>query len=116
MINEMGHTIDAVYYNKLGSDCKAIQHSGDVKEGVQEGFNEVITIDLKKLSYEISYLGVLINSFNGDGFTSVETASVTILQGNNQVAQSMLAGAGRNNAVLAGIIYKTVPTWSYKQV
>ena len=28
----------------------------------------------------------------------------------------MLAGAGRNNAVLAGIIHKTPPTWSYKQV
>ena len=29
MIDEMGSTIDAVYYNKLTSDCGALKHSGD---------------------------------------------------------------------------------------
>ena len=29
MIDEMGQTIDAVYYNKLSSDCGALTHSGD---------------------------------------------------------------------------------------
>ena len=42
----MGHTIDAVFYNKLNSDCQAISHSGDQKDGVKEGYDEVITIDL----------------------------------------------------------------------
>ena len=78
VVNEMGHTIDAVYYNKLESDDKAIQHSGDSKDGVKEGYDEVITIDLNKLHYSISYLAILINSFNGNGFTEVETATVSI--------------------------------------
>ena len=29
IINEKGSIVDAVYYNKLKSDCKSIVHSGD---------------------------------------------------------------------------------------
>ena len=29
MIDETGHTVDAVYYNKLNSDCNALRHHGD---------------------------------------------------------------------------------------
>jgi tellurium resistance protein TerD len=46
IVNEMGHTTDAVFYNKLGSDDGAIQHSGDQTDGTKEGYDEVITIDL----------------------------------------------------------------------
>jgi tellurium resistance protein TerZ len=46
IVNEMGHTIDAVFYNKLTSDCNAIVHSGDQRDGTKEGYDEVITIDL----------------------------------------------------------------------
>lgn len=53
IVNEMGHTIDAVYYNKLQSDCQAIVHSGDQRDGTKEGYDEVITIDLSKLNYSI---------------------------------------------------------------
>ena len=68
IINEMGQTIDAVYYNKLISDCQAIKHSGDERDGVKEGYDEIITIDLVKLDYQIAYLAIYVNSFNGDGF------------------------------------------------
>lgn len=79
MINEMGQTTDAVFYNKLISDDGAIQHSGDNRDGVQDGFDEMITIDLTKLNFQTSYLAILINSFNGDGFSGVETARVCIM-------------------------------------
>ena len=29
MIDEMGAVLDAVFYNKLASDCGSIKHSGD---------------------------------------------------------------------------------------
>lgn len=78
MINEVGTTVDAVYYNKLESDCKAVAHSGDERDGVREGYDEVITVDLFKVNYQISYLALLINSFNGLGFSKVETATIAI--------------------------------------
>jgi len=33
MIDEMGIVKDAVFYNKLNSDCGAIIHSGDNQDG-----------------------------------------------------------------------------------
>ena len=78
MINEFGTTVDAVYYNKLTSDCGSVKHSGDQRDGTKEGYDEVITVDLAKLNYTISYLALLINSFNGEGFSNVETAEVSI--------------------------------------
>jgi len=33
MIDEMGSIKDAVFYNKLNSDCGAITHSGDNQHG-----------------------------------------------------------------------------------
>ena len=77
----MGLTIDAVFYNKLASDCGSITHSGDQRDGTREGYDEVITIDLAKLNFSVQYLAILINAYNGDGFTKVETATVTIMQG-----------------------------------
>ena len=36
MINDIGDIIDAVYYNKLTSDCGSIVHSGDCRDGAKE--------------------------------------------------------------------------------
>ena len=52
-VNEIGQTIDAVYYNKLTSDHGAIVHSGDQKDGSVQGYDEYITIDLSKLNFKI---------------------------------------------------------------
>ena len=46
MINELGATVDAVYYNQLKSDCGAITHSGDQRDGTSDGYDEFITLDL----------------------------------------------------------------------
>jgi len=40
MIDDIGSVIDAVFYNKLVSDCGSITHSGDNKDGKREGFDE----------------------------------------------------------------------------
>ena len=51
MIDEMGQIFDAVYFNKLQSDCKAVRHHGDSKSGETEGYDEVISIDFSQLSF-----------------------------------------------------------------
>ena len=68
MINDIGDIVDAVYYNKLRSDCGSIVHSGDQRDGTKEGYDEVISINLTQINYQVSYLALLISSFNGQGF------------------------------------------------
>jgi len=36
----------------------------------------MISIDGKKVNYRVGYLVVLVNAYNGDGFTNVETAKL----------------------------------------
>lgn len=79
LINDVGSIADAVYYNQLVSKCGAITHSGDCKDGKTEGFDELIKIDLHKVNFEVSYLAVLISSYQGVGFKNIETASASTM-------------------------------------
>jgi len=66
MIDDIGNIVDAVYYNKLVSDCGSISHSGDKRDGNRKfRFNESIIVNLINVNYAVSYLAVLINSFSG---------------------------------------------------
>ena len=98
------------------SDCGAIRHSGDNKDGVKEGYDEVISIDLSRLNFAAQYLCILINSFNGEGFSKVETASVSIFQGSNKLDEVYLGEAGKNNTVLSCILTRTNPLWSFAHI
>jgi len=42
MIDDIGNMVDAVYYNKLISNCGSIVHSGDQRDGTLEGYDEMI--------------------------------------------------------------------------
>jgi len=64
----MGTITDAVYFNKLKSDCGAITHSGDVRDGKPLGYDELVDIDGAKIDYNISYLAILVTSQSENGF------------------------------------------------
>ena len=79
MIDDVGNIKDAVFYNKLTSDCGAIVHSGDNQEGREDDYGELVTIDGTKVKHDIGFLAVLVNAYNGEGFQNIETASIAIL-------------------------------------
>ena len=64
IIENTGYLSDAVYYGKTWSDCKAIHHLGDQRDGKEE-HDETITINLNKLEPNVGFLAVMINSYNG---------------------------------------------------
>lgn len=68
ILDAFGTVLDAVYFNKLSSDCGGVVHSGDQRDGSAAGYDEVVSIDGAKLDLRAAYLAVLINSFDGKGF------------------------------------------------
>lgn len=64
-MNEISEVTDVVFFNKLVSDCGAVKHTGDIREGEKEGVDEEIIINLAKLKFGIKYLAVLICSYEG---------------------------------------------------
>ena len=87
-------------------------HLGDNKDGKKEGYDEVISVDISKLNFSAQYLCILINSFNGEGFSKVETAMVAIFQGANKLDEMYLGEAGNNNTALSCILSRTNPSWT----
>ena len=86
MIDEVGKVKDAVFYNKLDSECGSVTHSGDNltgKDDASKDFDEIITIDMQKMDLAINYLAIVINNFKESGFKGVSNASATILGEDN---------------------------------
>jgi len=85
MIDEIGEIKDAVFYNELNSKCGSIIHSGDNKDGKNDGYDEIITIDLPEMDIQINYLAIVVNNYSEGGFKGVNGAKLLILGENDQV-------------------------------
>ncbi|MER6731816.1 TerD family protein [Streptomyces puniciscabiei] len=73
--------IDSCYFGKLTILNGAIRHSGDNLTGEGAGDDEVITVDLGRLSQEVTGLVFTVNSFSGQKFTEVAKAYCRLLDG-----------------------------------
>ena len=81
-----GNDVDTVYFHKKLSDDKAIKHSGDDISGDSsndEKDNEVISIDLNKVSQEVKSIVVYLNSYRGHDFDSIPYANIRLLDGDS---------------------------------
>ena len=58
----------------------------------------------------------MINSYNGEGFSKVETASVSIFQGSIKLDEVYLGEAGNNNTELSCVLTRTNPLWSFSHI
>jgi tellurium resistance protein TerZ len=84
MFNANKDVVDTVYYRKKISDDKSIKHSGDDLTGdtsKDDKDNEVISINLKKVSNSVTSIVVYLNSFNGKDFDSIPYANIRLLDG-----------------------------------
>ncbi|MFI9599097.1 TerD family protein [Streptomyces sp. NPDC052043] len=66
--------IDSCYFGKLTILNGAVKHSGDNLTGEGAGDDEVIVVDLGRLSKEVTGLVFTVNSFSGQKFTEVAKA------------------------------------------
>jgi tellurium resistance protein TerZ len=89
------NVIDVIYYGNLKSNDLAIQHSGDDLTGDMDGDdgldNEIITVNLNKLSPKADKIVFILNSFNGDDFATIPYAHLRIYEGTPSRVDSVLA-------------------------
>ena len=75
--------IDIVYFGNL--DARGIRHSGDDLVGDEDGDdgldNEVIEVNLEKLSSNVEHLVFVLNSYNGQDFATIPFASIRLYEG-----------------------------------
>lgn len=86
--------IDVVYFNHLTSKDGSIKHSGDDREGdnkADDFDNEVITVDLLKVSPSVSSIVFFLNSYNEKDFETIPYTKIRIFEGTPNRVESVFA-------------------------
>ena len=111
-----GNMVESVYYGNLYGLNGAMIHSGDNREG-GVGDDEQITLNLERMPSNVAGVCLVVNSYSGETFRQVETATVRVLKpidaslpvrpGNEVELYSLSVGAlGNHTGVLLCKIYR----------
>lgn len=128
MFDKTGSMLDTVYYKKLWSFDIAINHSGDDRSGDAGGDdgldNEVIQINLNKVSQDVEQIVFYLNSFKGQSFSSIPYSKIRIFEGNNKEVKEVFATfnlsaeesfAGKVSMIMGKLIRKG-SNWEFKAI
>jgi tellurium resistance protein TerZ len=126
--NENNQVLEVIYFGNLKSKNNSIKHSGDDLTGDMGGDdgldNEVITVDLNKLSSEVSKIAFVLNSFRGHDFKTIPFASIRIYEGTPSHVKEVFATYDiANDATFAGsvsmvmgVFYKRNADWKFNAI
>jgi len=111
---------DFIFYNQLTSPDGAIQHMGDNRTGVGEGDDEVIKIDLTRVSSDITRTRVAVSiheaESRGQSFGMVNSAFIRIVndETNEEIARYNLTHqASSEAAMIFGELYLEGGEWKF---
>lgn len=143
MVNERGEPIDHIYSpvyradglakvglppGKLDSNDGALHHSGDDRQGRQHGDdgldNEIMTVDLTKVSPEIHQIFFFLNKYGNEDFSQIPYASIRMYEGTptavrkvfaeyDVAAQAQYKGM---TAIIMGKLYRRNNAWKFAAI
>lgn len=114
LLNKNGNVLDTIWFGQLKSRCGAVVHSGDNLTGEGDGDDEVIRVNLDKLSANVEYLAFTVNSFRGQTFNDVENAHCRVLDQNNQeLARYELTEQGSHTGIIIASLSRHNGSWDF---
>lgn len=119
LFNSDGTFIDLCFYNNLTVCNGAIVHSGDVKDGKKEGWDETISIDLEQAVDACQIMVFVINAYNSGTFEQVETASVALMDSDGtEIMTADVGTGGKNTSLCHSILYYNIDdnNWHFREV
>ncbi len=126
--DDNGQLLDVVYFGQLKSKCGGIAHSGDDLTGDTEGDdgldNEIIQIDLNRLTPQASQLAFVLNSFQGHDFKDIPFARIRIYEGSPEYVSQEYARFDIANdetfsgsvSMIMGKMYKHNGQWKFNSI
>jgi tellurium resistance protein TerZ len=125
--DHQGQALEVVYYKRLVSADRAIRHSGDDRQGdtarPDDRDNEVVRIDLTRISPQVQQIVLFLNSYKGQDFATIPYSRVRVYEGfgDGKQAEQVFASfnlsaepafAGRI-AMLLGKLVRQGATWQF---
>ena len=110
-----------VFYNNLTSEDGAVVHQGDNTDGVGDGDDEEIHIDLNKVSNDVLQMMIIVTIHDADknnqDFSMVENVFVRIVDKNNntEICRYNLKDTfAQADSVQVGRIYRDGNQWAFE--
>lgn len=123
LLDENDKPIDLIYFGKLRTNDNSIIHTGDNLTGEGEGDDEVILVDLDKVSPKISKLLFVVNIYDcvkrKQHFGMIQNAYIRMIddKNNSEIAKYNLSEDYNNKtALLVGLIYRYKDTWKFSAI
>lgn len=110
--------VDMVWFRQLISLDGAVRHSGDNLTGQGDGDDEVIHVDLQRLTSKTQHLVFTVNSFRGQTFDQVENACCRMLNESNsqELARFNLAEKGSHTGVVMASLSRHGSGWTFTTI
>ena len=126
LVNESGKVradADFIFFNNLKSSDGSVEHTGDNRTGEGDGDDEVIKVDLTKVSADVSKVVFCAVIYEGQArnqnFGQVANAYIRIVntQGGAEVARYDLSeDSSTETAMIFGELYKNNGEWKFRAV
>ncbi|MEM6159609.1 TerD family protein [Erwinia sp. P6884] len=114
LLDAQGGVIDTVSFRQLKSKDGAIVHTGDNLTGEGDGDDEVIKADLSRLSPNVEFLALTVNSFRGQTFNEVDNAFCRVLdQTSKELGRFQLTEQGSHTGVLIASLRRSGGEWNF---
>jgi tellurium resistance protein TerZ len=120
LFDATGKAVDVVFFNQLQSKDGSTQHTGDNLTGEGEGDDEVINVDLGKVSPAVNQIVFVISSYSRQTFDQVQNAFCRLVDdstaGSPEVARFQLTDAGTHTAMIMAKVSREGTGWSFKAI
>ena len=113
-----GQMIEAVFYGSLRAANGSIIHHGDNLTGAGDGDDEVIDINLPGVDARVNTLALVITSYSGDQFSSIENAFVRVenMENRQELARFEMTQKGSHTGLMVASISRDGNDWVFKAV
>ncbi|WP_067826336.1 TerD family protein [Nocardia inohanensis] len=110
--------VDVVYYGSLASKDGSVRHQGDNLTGEGEGDDEVILVDLTRISPQITTLLFTVTSYKGHTFEQVANAFCRLVDGqsSSELARYTLAGGMPFTGMVMAKVYRSGADWKLEAI
>lgn len=123
LLDKNSNPIDLVYFGNLRTQNDSIIHTGDNLTGDGDGDDEVILVDLERVSDKVDKLLFVVNIYDcirrKQHFGMIQNAYIRIIdvKGRNEIAKYNLSDDyNLKTALLVGEIYRHNGTWKFSAI
>ncbi len=110
--------VDVVFYNNLTAKDGSVQHQGDNRTGAGDGDDEVVVIDLNRVSAHVSSIVFVVTSYEGQTFEQIQNAFCRLVDNTNgaELARYTLAGGMPFTAMVMAKVFRADNGWSIQAI